>query len=130
MKMGDKIGSIAEGKFADLVIFNGNTPSMVCAGVHDPVAAIILHSSPGDIDTVIIGGVVRKQNGKLLDIELDSVGQEVAGTGRLKWGDVARSLIKSRERIEAEASKMDTEAGERASLGMFGMSDDDLEDPW
>ena len=46
------------------------------------------------------------------------------------WGDVAKSLVESRERIDVEASKMDIEAGEKASLGMFGMSDDDLEDPW
>ncbi|KAJ6606052.1 hypothetical protein DFH09DRAFT_1386467 [Mycena vulgaris] len=38
-----KIGSIAVGKLADLVIAEG--PSMVCSAAHDPVAAIVLHAS-------------------------------------------------------------------------------------
>ena len=52
---------------------------MICAGLHNPVAAIILHSSPADIDTVIVDGVVRKQGGKLLDVKLDEDGNKVVG---------------------------------------------------
>ena len=74
MKMAEQIGSIAEGKLADLVIFDANTPSMICASVHDPVAAIILHSSPADVDMVIIDGVIQKM-GKLLDVQLDARGK-------------------------------------------------------
>ena len=35
---------------------------MVGAAQHDPVAAIILHSSPADIETVIVDGIVRKKD--------------------------------------------------------------------
>ena len=60
-KGGDKIGSIAVGKFAGLVLFKQNSPSMVCATAQNPVAAIILHSSPADVDTVIVSGVAREK---------------------------------------------------------------------
>lgn len=128
MKMGDKIGSIKKGKFADLVIFDSASPSMVCGGVHDPIAAIILHSSPADIDTVIIDGVVRKQNGKLLDVELDAVGKQVAGRNILSWRDVAHELLKSRERIQPEAEKVDYSDGQRKVMQAFHMTEEDLAD--
>lgn len=128
MKMQDSIGSIAEGKLADLVIFDANSPSMVCGGVHDPVATIIQHSSPADIDTVIIDGIVRKQNGKLLDVEVDEGGKQVAGKGTLCWKDVAQNLIKARERIQPQTEKMDFKDGEKKVMQAFSMSENDLAD--
>ncbi len=129
MKMLDQIGSIAEGKLADLVIFDANSPSMVCAGIHDPVAAIVLHSSPADVDTVIVDGVVRKQNGKLLEVQLDDDGKQVAGTGSLKWSDVASNLTRTRRRIQAEAEKIDYKDGESKVMEAFHIQESDLEDP-
>ena len=129
MKMSDKVGSIAEGKLADLAIFDANTPSMVCAGVHDPVAAIILHSSPADIETVIVDGIVRKQNGKLIDVKLDEGGKKIAGKDSLTWTDVARKLITTRERIQGETEKIDVKEAEKAVMKAFYMSEDDFGDP-
>ena len=130
MKMADQIGSIAEGKLADLVIFDSNSPSMICAGVQDPVAAIILHSSPADVDTVIVDGIVRKQGGKLVDVALDNEGKQVAGKDSVKWSDVAGNLLKTRERIQAECEKIDFDAAEKKCMEAFYISPDDLEDPW
>ncbi|KAJ5579512.1 uncharacterized protein N7459_005497 [Penicillium hispanicum] len=63
----DSLGSIEAGKLADLVIFDGSSPGMVCAFEENPVAAIVLHSSVRDIDTVIVDGhiVKRHANDKL-----------------------------------------------------------------
>ncbi len=58
IRMDDMLGSIEAGKLADLVIFDGQTPGMICAAEADPVAAIVLHSSIRDIDTVIVDGQV------------------------------------------------------------------------
>ena len=66
-KMEAKVGSIAEGKAADLVIFSGTSPSMVAAAQHDPVAAVILHSNPNDVEYVVIDGVIRKRASKLIE---------------------------------------------------------------
>jgi cytosine/adenosine deaminase-related metal-dependent hydrolase len=130
LKQGDKIGSIAEGKLADLVIFDANSPAMVCATVHDPVAAIVLHSSPADVETVIVDGIVRKKDARLVDVKLDDeTGKNVAGKELLRWKDVAENLLRTRERIQAEAEKIDFKAGERKVMQMFGVAEDELQDP-
>ncbi|KAJ7689797.1 hypothetical protein B0H17DRAFT_936852 [Mycena rosella] len=111
--MGAEIGSIAVGKLADLVLFDGQSPSMVCAAAHDPVAAIVLHASVRDIDTVIVDGQIRKAGGKLKAVEL-------AEEGKLReWKDVATELLKSRERIEEEAGKLDMEAARKGTMAAF-----------
>lgn len=43
--MEDTIGSLAVGKLADTVVFEAPSSSMACGAQHDPVAAIVLHSS-------------------------------------------------------------------------------------
>ncbi|KAJ6563570.1 hypothetical protein DFH09DRAFT_1158419 [Mycena vulgaris] len=50
--MGAEIGSIRVGKRADLVVFDAQSPGMVCAADHDPVAAIVLHASVRDVETL------------------------------------------------------------------------------
>ena len=60
--MGDSLGSLANGKVADIVIFEGGlSPSMVCGAQQYPVAAIVLNSSPAGIAMTIVKGVVRKE---------------------------------------------------------------------
>lgn len=129
MKMEDKIGSIAEGKMADLVIFDANSPAMVCAGVHDPVAAIVIHSSPADVDTVIIDGIVRKQNGNLVDVKPDTNGKKVVGKDSLKWKDVATNLLTTRQRIQKETENIDLTKAEKEVMQAFHMSESELGDP-
>jgi cytosine/adenosine deaminase-related metal-dependent hydrolase len=82
-KMGKKTGSIAVGKAADLIVFSSTSPSTLAAAQHNPVAAIMLHFSPADVDTVMIDGVARKQNGKLLHLTLDE--QTGKAIGRVTW---------------------------------------------
>ncbi len=128
MKMEDQVGSIKEGKLADLVIFDANSPSMVCGALENPVAAIILHSSPADIDTVIVDGVVRKQSGKLVDVDLDETGKRVTGKENLSWLDVARNLLRTRERIQPETEKVDYKDGAQKVMQAFGLSEDHFAD--
>jgi 5-methylthioadenosine/S-adenosylhomocysteine deaminase len=61
--MDDKIGTLSPGKKADIVMLRADDVNM--APVHDPVYSIVEIASAGNVDTVIIDGVVRKQNGKL-----------------------------------------------------------------
>ncbi len=58
------LGVIAKGAKADLVIWDGAAPPLL--GWVDPVAAIILHASVGDIDSVIVDGKFVKKDGKLV----------------------------------------------------------------
>ena len=63
--MGDMIGCIEENKRADLVIFDCTTPSMLCGASHSPIALIMLHSGPRDVQHVIVDGIFRKKDGVL-----------------------------------------------------------------
>jgi 5-methylthioadenosine/S-adenosylhomocysteine deaminase len=59
----DRTGSLTPGKQADVVLIDARALNV--APVIDPVAAVTLSADVSNVDTVIIGGVVRKQNGKL-----------------------------------------------------------------
>lgn len=103
--MQDQLGSLEEGKLADIVIFDGLSPGMICAAEEDPVAAIVLHSSIADIETVIVDGRVVKQQGNLVPVELDlSLADFKPAKAQLKWSDVAKELLQSRQRV-IEAGK-------------------------
>ncbi|KAI1141668.1 amidohydrolase family protein [Hypoxylon sp. FL0543] len=65
------LGAIRVGAKADLVVFNGRSPGLL--GWRDPVAAVILHASVGDIEHVLVDGKFRKRNGKLTFEGYDSV---------------------------------------------------------
>ncbi|GIJ92652.1 hypothetical protein Asppvi_001930 [Aspergillus pseudoviridinutans] len=58
------IGVLVEGAKADLVVFDGTSPNML--GWDDPVAAVILHSNPGDVEHVLVNGEFRKRDFKLV----------------------------------------------------------------
>ncbi|KAH2770836.1 hypothetical protein KXW10_005937 [Aspergillus fumigatus] len=58
------IGVLVEGAKADLVVFDGTSPNML--GWVDPVAAVILHSNPGDVEHVLVNGEFRKRDFKLV----------------------------------------------------------------
>lgn len=77
------LGVIAPGAKADLVVWDGRSPAML--GWTDPVAAVILHASVGDIDHVLVGGEFRKRDGRLV----------VEG-----YADVQERFLASAERIQ------------------------------
>jgi cytosine/adenosine deaminase-related metal-dependent hydrolase len=56
-------GSIEEGKAADLVVLR--TDGLHMAPLNDPVAAVVLHAGPADVETVLVGGEVVKEGGVL-----------------------------------------------------------------
>jgi len=61
--MEDKIGTLSPGKKADIVMLRANDVNMV--PVYDPITSIVEIAGAGNVDTVIIDGVIRKQNGRL-----------------------------------------------------------------
>ncbi|KAI1496375.1 amidohydrolase [Biscogniauxia marginata] len=60
----DDIGIIAPDAQADIVVWDGRSPALL--GWSDPIAAVILHASVGDIDHVLIGGNFVKRDKKLV----------------------------------------------------------------
>jgi 5-methylthioadenosine/S-adenosylhomocysteine deaminase len=75
-------GSIEPGKAADLLVLR--TDRLHLAPLNDPVATIVLHAGPEDVEAVLVGGLVMKEGGVL-------TGTRAAG---------ARTLVeRSRDRI-------------------------------
>jgi cytosine/adenosine deaminase-related metal-dependent hydrolase len=62
-RLDHKIGTLSPGKKADIVMLRADDVNM--APVHDPIYSIVEIAGAGNVDTVIIDGIVRKQNGKL-----------------------------------------------------------------
>ncbi len=60
----DDLGAIFVGAKADLLVWDGTSPAML--GWVDPVAAVILHASVGDIEAVLVDGKWAKKGGKLV----------------------------------------------------------------
>ncbi|KAG2417508.1 hypothetical protein HFD88_008727 [Aspergillus terreus] len=120
--MEGQLGSIEVGKLADLVIFDGRSPGMICAAEQDPVAAIVLHSSIRDIDTVIVDGRIRKLEGRLVPVDIDPVFEGVTvPTQSADWGVVAQELLASRKRIEAAMVKAGANDYEHLMAGTMKM---------
>jgi cytosine/adenosine deaminase-related metal-dependent hydrolase len=59
----DRVGSLTPGKQADIVLIDATAPGT--APLIDPVAAVTLSADVSNVDTVVIGGKVHKQGGKL-----------------------------------------------------------------
>jgi cytosine/adenosine deaminase-related metal-dependent hydrolase len=60
----DDLGIIAVGAKADLLVWDGTSPALF--GWVDPVAAVLLHASVGDIEAVMVDGKWAKRGGKMV----------------------------------------------------------------
>jgi cytosine/adenosine deaminase-related metal-dependent hydrolase len=78
--MEDKIGSIAVGKQADLVIIDASLLNM--QPVHDPIAAVVFQASIANIRDVMVAGCWRKRNGQLLVADLPKKIEHLSASGR------------------------------------------------
>jgi len=76
-----RIGSIRQGKQADIVLM---TPGRWPQGVN-PAAAVVLGGAGHAVDTVLVGGRLRKRGGSLIDRGADR--------DRSRLGDVAARII-------------------------------------
>ncbi|PSN59317.1 amidohydrolase [Corynespora cassiicola Philippines] len=72
------LGIIAAGAKADILIWG--TENLALLGWRDPVAAIILHANPADIQDVLIDGVFKKRDGRLLAPGLDAAKEKFLET--------------------------------------------------
>jgi 5-methylthioadenosine/S-adenosylhomocysteine deaminase len=59
----DRVGTLSPGKQADVVLIDATAPGT--APIIDPVALVTLCADVSNVDTVIIGGTIQKQGGKL-----------------------------------------------------------------
>ena len=64
--LGERLGRIAPGCLADLILLRAGAYS---PSLGDPAAHVVLQSTIGDVDTIVVGGAVRKRGGQLLGID-------------------------------------------------------------
>ena len=86
LKMGDRIGSLAPGKQADVILIRADDLNMW--PVHDPVASVVMQAGTGNVDTVMIAGEIRKRHGKLLYPKLAQRKDELRASGRRILGEL------------------------------------------
>ncbi|CAG7915463.1 unnamed protein product [Penicillium olsonii] len=70
--LGDQIGTITPGKRADLVFLSNKrflSPSAY------PLGTAVLHSTPADVDMVMVNGIVRKRDGHLVGQDVGKIRQ-------------------------------------------------------
>jgi 5-methylthioadenosine/S-adenosylhomocysteine deaminase len=58
-----RVGSLTPGKKADVVVIDGSAPGT--APIIDPIGTVVLAADTANVETVIIGGAIRKRHGKL-----------------------------------------------------------------
>ncbi|MBO9377400.1 amidohydrolase family protein [Sphingomonas histidinilytica] len=86
--MEHRIGSLTPGKQADVILIDANAMNMF--PVHEPVQSVVWQSAPSNVDTVFVGGQLRKRGGRLLYSETTLARRR-------------EQLLQSIERILAEA---------------------------
>ncbi|WP_300681918.1 amidohydrolase family protein [Nocardioides sp.] len=102
--MGDRIGSLTPGKYADVIVVK---PRMDLVRSSNPIGSIVLQSTAADVSTVLVNGVLRKRDGRL-------VGVDVAA--------VRRSAENALDRIEKAASVLPN-LDDAAIYGWFGQAE-------
>ncbi len=60
-----RVGSLAPGKQADLVLIRTDGIGFAGWNEEDPVASVVLQANAGNVDTVLVGGKIVKRNGTL-----------------------------------------------------------------
>jgi cytosine/adenosine deaminase-related metal-dependent hydrolase len=67
MGMDDRIGSLAPGKRADLIMVNTSDVNLAVFG--DPAHMIVEAAQPANVDTVIVDGRILKRGGRLTAVD-------------------------------------------------------------
>jgi cytosine/adenosine deaminase-related metal-dependent hydrolase len=80
------IGSLVPGKLADLVLIDTRALNMF--PVHDPVSTVVMQTSLANIEAVMIGGVWKKRDGRLLIGGIEDKKQELARSGQRLVRDI------------------------------------------
>jgi cytosine/adenosine deaminase-related metal-dependent hydrolase len=75
LKLGAKVGSLTPGKEADIIILDAEAINVAPLNVVPGAVVSLMERS--NVETVIVAGKVRKWNGKLLDVDLRSLRNEL-----------------------------------------------------
>ena len=80
LKQEHRIGSLAPGKQADLVVIRASDLNM--QPVHDPVSTVVMQTSLANIDSVMVAGQWKKREGRLVGVDLAPGLEALRASGR------------------------------------------------
>ncbi|TPP05032.1 amidohydrolase family protein [Rhizobium glycinendophyticum] len=81
-----KTGSLAEGKQADIVIINANDINLYPSA--NALGTVAAAADRGNVETVIIGGIVRKRDGKLVGVDMPKLRRATESSRSYLFGAV------------------------------------------
>ncbi|SLN19905.1 amidohydrolase family protein [Roseisalinus antarcticus] len=76
----DRIGTLEPGKLADIILVDAKGINM--RPVHDPIASVLFHAGPRDVDTVLVGGRIVKRGGALVGASIEPLIDRLEASGR------------------------------------------------
>ena len=122
-----ELGSLKVGKKADILVWDAASPGMVCAAEEDAVAAVVLHSSPADLEMVIVDGVIRKEGGKLKSVDF-SGGKEIwEGEKDIwAWKEISKELARRRVEMMKKVEKIDFQAATKGVILGFYIDEEKI----
>ncbi|KAK0367895.1 hypothetical protein CLIM01_14747 [Colletotrichum limetticola] len=119
--LGDEIGSLKEGKLADLILFDAaGSVTMSCVADSDPLTAVVRHSDIRDIEAVLIDGVWRKQGGKVCPVTVAETGST------LQWAEIRDKLLESQREIQQRQKNLNMEKAKEALVAMYRINTKNL----
>ncbi|MFZ6990359.1 amidohydrolase family protein [Curtobacterium sp. RRHDQ66] len=83
LRMDDSIGSLEPGKRADVVVFDGESPTL--ANIHDPYQAVVFVAGSREIEDVWVDGTLSLEHGEVTRVDV----QEAVARAR----PLARQLV-------------------------------------
>jgi 5-methylthioadenosine/S-adenosylhomocysteine deaminase len=67
--LADRVGTLTPGKEADLVLLRTDTASLW--PINNAVGTVVNMMTPGNVETVFVGGKLRKWRGRLVGVDLE-----------------------------------------------------------
>jgi 5-methylthioadenosine/S-adenosylhomocysteine deaminase len=89
--MQDQIGSIEEGKKADIILIDFRKPHLL--PVIEPIPNLIHTGLGSDVDTVIVNGEVLVDEGKVVVVDEEKILQDVQALAKLRWSEIGKREI-------------------------------------
>lgn len=71
MGLAGEIGSVEEGKKADLILINTNKPHL--QPLNNEISAMAYSAQASDVDTVIVDGKILMENRKFTTLDVDKI---------------------------------------------------------
>lgn len=75
LKLEDQIGQLTTGKQADIIMISTSSlnTDLNLFPVIDPIGAVVQFTNPSNVDTIFVGGRLKKQQGQLVGVDLERI---------------------------------------------------------